>query len=161
MGSRGPQAGEDERPLHRVELTQGFFLGRTPVTWRQFRRFCKELGREEPSRSFETERGRREATADQPVFHVTWQDAWDYCRWAGLRLPSEAAWELAARGPEGRTYPWGEEEPDAGRCNWSGHPTLGGQGPSEVGAFPLGASPYGCLDLAGNVWEWVQDWHAR
>ncbi|MCO5171355.1 MAG: SUMF1/EgtB/PvdO family nonheme iron enzyme [Planctomycetes bacterium] len=160
----------DEQPVHQVALTRGVFVGKHEVTWAQYERFCREAGAALPSPVI-THMGVFKAGPDHPVFNVSWEEADAYCRWAGLRLPTEAEWELAARGADGRMVPWGGEAdggaPRANTGRWSTRlegkdardPTDGWPYTSPVGAFPAGASPFGCLDLAGNVWEWVADWH--
>ncbi|NUN53520.1 MAG: SUMF1/EgtB/PvdO family nonheme iron enzyme, partial [Planctomycetaceae bacterium] len=145
----GSPANEDERPVHRPFLSS-FLVDRHEVTTGQYRRFCEATNREFP-------RQEGEGFRKHPVTMVDWNDAAAYAAWAGRRLPSEAEWEKAARGTDGREYPWGNADDPALR-NGEG----GGDGfpqTSPGGAFPGGASPCGALDMAGNVWEWVGDWY--
>ena len=121
-----------------------FELTRTPVTNAQYERFVADAGATAPPHW--------PAPADHPVTFVDWHEAAAFCAWAGGRLPTEAEWEKAARGTDGRTYPWGDEE-DEGRAAVGAGMKHGS--PAPVGTHPDGASPYGLLDLAGNVWEWT------
>ena len=153
MGSRESEkdAEDDEHPQRRVHL-DGFWIDKCEVTVGEYRRFCQATGREM------TKAPRWGWINDHPVVNVTWDDAAAYAKWAEKRLPTEAEWEKAARGTDGRKYPWGNEEPGDGRCNLSGSKD-GYERTAPVGRYPSGASPYGCLDMAGNVWEWCADWY--
>ena len=152
MGSNDdyPYAGPDEKPQRTVHL-DAFWIDRTEVTNAQYRK-CVEAGACEEPRYWDDDRYN---APDQPVVGVSWDDAQVYTAWAGGRLPTEAEWEKAARGTDGRLYPWGDSAPDCrkancGRC---------ADRPFVVGSHPDGASPYGVLDMAGNVEEWVADWY--
>jgi iron(II)-dependent oxidoreductase len=154
----------DERPRHRVFLGD-FFIGRTKVTIGQFARFMNDRGATaaDGRNWYDTEdsdariRGlsgawRAESGHENhPVVEVSWYGALAYCRWQGKRLPTEAEWEKAARGSDGRKYPWGNDPPDKTRAHYGG----GWNELKAVGIFANGASPYGALDMAGNGWEWV------
>ncbi len=132
-------------PPHEEHLEE-YFIARHPVTNAQYRRFVEATGHREPSLWDE----KRLNQPNQPVVGVSWNDALAYCRWAGLRLHSEEQWEKAARGTDGRRWPWGNDSPTEKHCNFDSK--VGA--PTEVGSYPDGASPYGCHDMAGNVWEW-------
>lgn len=150
----GTDAAEDdmsepgEQPRCQVALA-GYWLGRYPVTFAQFEAFGRESGHTVAGLDF------LPGYADHPAAGVNWFDALAYCRWLRERtglpvaLPSEAEWEKAARGADGRRYPWGNEPPTARRVNLH-HATPVGQ------YSPQGDSPYGCADMAGNVWEWTR-----
>ncbi|MDP2965908.1 MAG: SUMF1/EgtB/PvdO family nonheme iron enzyme [Pelolinea sp.] len=94
---------------------------------------------------------------DYPAVYMNRAQAEEYCRWAGKRQPTEAEWEKAARGTDGRLYPWGNEPPNETLLNYNG--IIGDN--TKVGSYPTGASPYGALDMAGNVWEWTADYYSE
>jgi formylglycine-generating enzyme required for sulfatase activity len=139
---------EDEAPLHAVTL-DGFWIDRNEVTYAQYA-LCVSNG------GCTQEMGMDYVGHNYAQGGVTWQRAADYCAWAGGRLPTEAEWEYAARGPRGVTYPWGDEF-DGARLNYRDEGLYAEGAP--VGSFPGGASWCGALDMAGNVWEWVGDWY--
>lgn len=162
---------------HTVEL-DAFWIDRTEVTNAQFSEFLNDQGNRvedginwlEPAAGHRgIEYGQiqeiggifrpREGYEDYPVVEVSWYGASAYCSWAGGRLPTEAEWEYAARGPRAAVYPWGHEfNQDALNYNETGFSGGGQVHWMPAGSFPAGASWCGALDMAGNVWEWVSDW---
>jgi formylglycine-generating enzyme required for sulfatase activity len=138
--------GGDQEKAHQVTI-DGFWLDRTEVTNGQFARFV-QAGNAAQGNWRELASGKDQ----HPVVNVAWSDAVAYCRWADKRLPTEAEWEYAARGTDGREYPWGNTWED-NRARFSGN--RGNQTTAPVGSYPTGASPFGILDLAGNVAEWI------
>jgi len=127
-----------------------FWIDKTPVTNAEYARFVTATGHKPPRHW----KGKTppEEIVDHPVVNVSWHDAVAYAEWAGKRLPTEEEWEKAARGTDGRKYPWGDQEPASDLCNFGGN--VGDTTP--VGKYsPQGDSPYGCVDMAGNVWEWT------
>ena len=152
------EARRHENPRHSVMITRGFWLGKHEVTIAQYRRFCEATQRR---RFFWADEGRGE---DHPVVHVSWEDAQAYCAHHGLRLPTEAEWEYAARGPQSLRYPWGNEWDPTRLCfkgNQGPLPGFEKVGTYPVGSFPTGASWVGALEMAGNVSEWVKDWYSE
>src|SRR5262249_39409949 len=119
-----------------------------------YRRFCAATGRKMPPAPNHNVDWQH---ADHPMVNVTWADIQSYCVWAGVALPTEAQWEKAARGIDGRLYPWGDKM-DSRKCHRIESALIG---LAPVGHYPSGASPYGCLDMAGNVWERCADWYAE
>jgi formylglycine-generating enzyme required for sulfatase activity len=141
-------------PLEHRAYVSEFLIDKKGVTWAQYKKYAEVVGISLPPR--DPYWGIHD---DHPVVFVTWEEAKGYCEWAGARLPTEAEREKAARGTDHRKYPWGNEEaaPDLGvfRSEW------GYEATAPVGAHPAGASPYGLLDMGGNVWEWCSDWYDR
>ncbi|MDG2382469.1 MAG: formylglycine-generating enzyme family protein [Pirellulaceae bacterium] len=144
----------NERPPHQVQLSP-FWISQTVITNRMYGRFRAETGHRQADFSNE-----ELYNGDhQPIVGVDYTDAVAYCQWAGGRLPTEAEWEFAARGTDGRTYPWGNEQPDRTRAVYGLVYGKGGKAAS-VGSHPGDVSPFGLLDMAGNVLEWCSDWGA-
>ncbi|MFZ5821402.1 MAG: SUMF1/EgtB/PvdO family nonheme iron enzyme [Chloroflexota bacterium] len=154
---------DDEKPQHSVEIPYDYWMARYPVTNTLYNAYVAAKGIKHPVKDWEGKK-------DHPVVSVSWKDALAYCRWLddlmraelppglALRLPSEAEWEKAARGSDGRIYPWGNQF-DPNKCNTS---EGGKRGATPVGAYsPQGDSPCGCADMSGNVWEWTRSlWKA-
>jgi formylglycine-generating enzyme required for sulfatase activity len=149
--SRDSNANDDELPQHSVTLPS-YWIGRFPVSVARWKLFVKENDYKPDEKSLQD-------PDDHPARYVNWNDAMVYCKWlsekSGLpvTLPSEAEWEKAARGTDGRIYPWGDEF-DKDKCNTS---ESGIKNTTPVGMYsPAGDSPYGCADMAGNIWEWTR-----
>jgi formylglycine-generating enzyme required for sulfatase activity len=147
--SRGA-APPDEAPRHDCDV-DAVELAATPVTNEQYAAFLRTTGRAAPIHWGDGTIP--EGLERHPVTHVDWHSASEFCAWVGGRLPTEAEWEKGARGGDLRLYPWGDEAPDPRRANAGAGLKHGGT--TTVGSAPDGASPYGLLDMAGNVWEWV------
>jgi formylglycine-generating enzyme required for sulfatase activity len=183
MGADDPDAMDWEKPKHTRPMDHSYWIGRNDVTRGQFSALCIATGRAEPEKAYFDDKLGGDKHR-HPAIMVSWDDAKAYCSWAGLELPTEAEWEKAARGTDGRKYPWGDAW-DPGKANFldascpgdtimMGDETLdqhmaafGGRDlvnsdgfpyTSPAGSFPAGASPCGALDMAGNVFNWCEDW---
>lgn len=154
-----------EQPQHEVRIANGYWIDKYEVTNKAFQAFVQDGGYQ--NKALWSEAGWEWLSSqyieqlpryclgnvpDNPVACLTWYEAEAYAKWRGGRLPTEAEWEYAARGPEALTYPWGNEF-DSSRCN-----VVDSKGLQPAGSYPTGASWVGALDMAGNVMEWVQDW---
>ncbi len=147
----------DELPIREVHL-DGYYIDKYEVTWKQWHLSSLPVpididGGPIPDHKPVWGRGDK-----LPVTYMKWQDAKDYAEWVGKRLPSEAEWEKAARGNDGREFPWGNEAPTFKHAIWKDHP-IGKESPAPVDCCPEGVSPYGVYNMAGNAFEWVEDWY--
>lgn len=153
MGDKFGYGDSWERPVHTVNLS-AYSIAKYEVKFSQYDVFCTETGRTKPSDS-----GRGRGT--RPVINVTWNDAKAFCDWLAaktgkkIHLATDAQWERAAAGTDQRLYPWGSAAPTCAHAVFTG---CGGGGTKPVGSCPAGASAVGAMDMAGNAWEWVQDW---
>lgn len=155
--------GRDEYPRHVIDIDD-FYIDKYEVTNGRYLEFVKATNHrvpqnpKNPTRNLWEGVGIPESLADRPVVNVDWADADAYCKWAGRRLPREAEWEKAAKGNNDWRFPWGNVEPTDKHLNfnqkWIGEKTL-----MPVGSYEKGKSPYGAYDMAGNVWEWINDWY--
>ena len=151
--------GDDEESPRREVYLDAFYIDRYEVTTGRYARFLAATGSARPPDGWEALDLNRDD--DLPVVGVDWNDAAAYCQWAGRRLPTESEWEKAARGSDGRRYPWGDASPTLDLANYqNASPDAYDGGLAKVGRHPAGLSPYGVHDLAGNASEWVSDWYS-
>jgi len=156
MGSDG---NSDEQPIHKVNLS-AFWIDQTEVTNKQYAACVSANQCKPPSNTSSYTHSSYYGNSqfdDYPVIYVSWNDAKSYCEWAGRRLPTEAEWEKAARGTDERIYPWGNTAPNKDLLNFN---LIVGD-TTKVGSYETGKSFYGAYDMAGNVWEWVNDWYQK
>jgi formylglycine-generating enzyme required for sulfatase activity len=157
MGGYDVRSAPDEFPAHEVTI-DAFWMDQLEVTNAMYQ-LCVGAGACTLPQNFESQRRREYYNVpefkDYPVVYVTWEQAKTYCEWTGRRLPTEAEWERAGRGDDLRTFPWGEDKPDERFANFN----FIVKDTSRVGSYALGASPFGVLDMAGNVAEWTNDFY--
>ncbi|TKB75250.1 MAG: formylglycine-generating enzyme family protein [Nitrospira sp.] len=168
MGAEGGPAEPDEAPKHKVDL-DAFYISKHETTNAQYYVFVKTTGHRipqnccEPKNTLWRDGAPIDRAGELPVNNVSWDDAVAFCTWSGGRLPTEAEWEKAARGTDGRPYPWGKESPTSGnRANFSFEPVSFWEGAASLAVkdqYEFGVSPYGLYEMAGNVSEWVSDWY--
>jgi Sulfatase-modifying factor enzyme 1 len=157
------EMGDSESANRRKVTVPGGFMALTPTTVRQWNWFAAATGKAFKHGTVVDKTGSTLDLSDHPVTEVSYWDAVEFARWAGVGLPSEEEWEHAARGNDGRKFPWGNEEPTDDLC-WSSIHTQKERtapclNPDGSPARPKGASPYGLLDMSGNVWEWTSTVH--
>ncbi len=153
-GRVGIEVGVDEIPQHRIYLP-AFYIDRYEVTNRSYKAFVDETGRSNKVPGYWQNGTYLPGSGKEPVSDTDWFDAADYCGWAGKRLPTEAEWEKAARGSDGRVWPWGDRF-ETGRSN-TAEERHGWKRP--VGSYGMDVSPYGVYDMEGNVKEWTSSWY--
>jgi formylglycine-generating enzyme required for sulfatase activity len=153
MGSQDGDA--DERPAHKVTV-DGFSIDVYEVTVGEYGDFLRSGGGHLPPG---WEKMNQMKYHKRPVMGVDWADASAYCKSVGKRLPTEAEWEKAARGTDGRIYPWGNDSPSSLHANYGKYGSNDLEALTPVGSLEKGKGPYGAYDMAGNVWEWVSDWY--
>jgi serine/threonine-protein kinase len=166
MGSKDADtsAYPDEKPQHTVFL-DAFWIDQTDVTNAMYAQCVSSGTCQSPTKIYSYSRSIYYGNSEfdnYPVIYVDWNMADTYCKWAGRQLPTEAQWEKAARGTDGRIYPWGNTAPDPTLLNYNviTDSFVSNYGDTTaVWEYPSGASPYGAWDMAGNVWQWVTDWY--
>ena len=154
-GDDSERAEVDEKPQRMIHL-DAFYIDKHEASWRQWRLSGLPMVKDLNGKAITDDKPIWGRADDMPVSYVEWGEAKSYGDWVGKRLPTEAEWEKAAGGTDGRWYPWGDEEPSFDHAVWRDHP-IGKDEPAPVTCCERGASPYGALNMAGNVFEWCED----